>query len=100
MKITGLGEMMPLQLWETTLDPERRLLKQLVVEDAAEANIVFSSLMGARVSRSILFVTLQFVIFYVASTSIMFHNIADFVVFFYFYFLFYELIHDNIDSVY
>lgn len=42
--------MMPEQLWETTLDPERRLLKQLVVEDAAEANVVFSSLMGARVS--------------------------------------------------
>lgn len=48
----GLGEMMPVQLWETTMDPERRLLKQLVVEDAAEANVVFSSLMGSRVSRS------------------------------------------------
>ena len=48
----GLGEMMPVQLWETTMDPERRLLKQLVVEDAAEANIVFSSLMGARVHYS------------------------------------------------
>nr|CAD1829116.1 unnamed protein product [Ananas comosus var. bracteatus] len=34
---------------ETTMDPEKRLLKQLVVEDAAEANVVFSSLMGARV---------------------------------------------------
>ncbi|KAE8661187.1 DNA gyrase subunit B [Hibiscus syriacus] len=44
-----LGEMMPAQLWETTMDPERRLLKQLVVEDAAESNRVFSSLMGARV---------------------------------------------------
>jgi DNA gyrase subunit B len=43
---------MPIQLWETTMDPERRLLKQLVVEDAAEANVVFSSLMGSRVSRS------------------------------------------------
>lgn len=42
--------MMPLQLWETTMDPERRLLKKLVVEDAAEANVVFSSLMGTRVS--------------------------------------------------
>ncbi|XP_024019625.1 DNA gyrase subunit B, chloroplastic/mitochondrial [Morus notabilis] len=48
-RFKGLGEMMPAQLWETTLDPEQRLLKQLVVEDAAEANIVFSSLMGARV---------------------------------------------------
>lgn len=30
---------MPSQLWETTMDPERRLLKQLMVEDAAEANV-------------------------------------------------------------
>jgi len=48
---TGLGEMMPAQLWETTMDPEMRLLKQLKVEDAAEANVVFSSLMGTRVSN-------------------------------------------------
>ncbi|XP_059462953.1 DNA gyrase subunit B, chloroplastic/mitochondrial-like [Corylus avellana] len=48
-RFKGLGEMMPLQLWETTMDPEQRLLKQLVVEDAAEANVVFSSLMGSRV---------------------------------------------------
>lgn len=46
---SGLGEMMPAQLWETTMNPETRLLKQLVVEDAAEANVVFSSLMGSRV---------------------------------------------------
>ena len=49
--IAGLGEMMPSQLWETTMNPEQRLLKQLVVEDAAEANVVFSSLMGTRVSN-------------------------------------------------
>ncbi|KAG1358726.1 DNA gyrase subunit B, chloroplastic/mitochondrial [Cocos nucifera] len=48
-RFKGLGEMMPLQLWETTMDPERRLLKKLVVEDAVEANVVFSSLMGTRV---------------------------------------------------
>ncbi|KAK6933999.1 DNA topoisomerase, type IIA, subunit B, domain 2 [Dillenia turbinata] len=48
-RFKGLGEMMPAQLWDTTLDPEKRMLKQLVIEDAAEANVVFSSLMGARV---------------------------------------------------
>ncbi|KAG2596709.1 hypothetical protein PVAP13_5KG178400 [Panicum virgatum] len=48
-RFKGLGEMMPTQLWETTMDPERRLLKQLKVDDAAEANVVFSSLMGTRV---------------------------------------------------
>ncbi|XP_059646081.1 DNA gyrase subunit B, chloroplastic/mitochondrial-like [Cornus florida] len=48
-RFKGLGEMMPAQLWETTLNPGTRVLKQLVVENAAEANVVFSSLMGARV---------------------------------------------------
>ncbi|CAA0837451.1 DNA gyrase subunit B- mitochondrial, partial [Striga hermonthica] len=47
-RFKGLGEMMPAQLWETTLNPETRLLKQLRVDDVAEANIVFSSLMGSR----------------------------------------------------
>ncbi|KAM5578082.1 DNA gyrase subunit B, chloroplastic/mitochondrial [Rosa sericea] len=48
-RFKGLGEMMPTQLWETTMDPQKRLLKQLSVDDAAEANFVFSSLMGSRV---------------------------------------------------
>ncbi|CAA7059985.1 unnamed protein product [Microthlaspi erraticum] len=48
-RFKGLGEMMPLQLWETTMNPDTRILKQLVVDDAAETNMVFSSLMGARV---------------------------------------------------
>lgn len=43
---------MPVQLWDTTMNPEKRTLKQLVVEDAAEANVVFSSLMGTRVSHT------------------------------------------------
>lgn len=45
--------MMPTQLWETTLDPEKRLLRKLVVDDVAEANMAFSGLMGARVSNSL-----------------------------------------------
>lgn len=50
---------MPAQLWETTMNPETRLLKQLVVEDAAEANVVFSSLMGSKACLSILNVVLR-----------------------------------------
>ncbi|KAK8963545.1 hypothetical protein KSP40_PGU002585 [Platanthera guangdongensis] len=48
-RFKGLGEMMPAQLWETTMDPDERVLKKLVVEDAAEASVVFASLMGTRV---------------------------------------------------
>lgn len=43
---------MPEQLWETTMNPETRILKQLVVDDIAEANMTFSSLMGARVRKA------------------------------------------------
>jgi DNA gyrase subunit B len=42
----GLGEMNPEQLWETTLDPQNRLLKQVTIENAADADEVFSMLMG------------------------------------------------------
>ena len=41
--------MNPLQLWETTMNPEYRLLKQVTIEDAQETDAVFSMLMGDEV---------------------------------------------------
>jgi DNA gyrase subunit B len=48
-RFKGLGEMMPLQLWETTMDPKKRMLKRLSVLDGAEASHMFSVLMGDKV---------------------------------------------------
>ncbi|MFH1201082.1 MAG: DNA topoisomerase subunit B [bacterium] len=48
-RFKGLGEMNPEELWETTMDPEHRILKKVNIDDAEEANKIFDILMGSEV---------------------------------------------------
>ena len=49
----GLGEMNAEQLWETTMDPEKRILNQIDLDEAMEADMIFDMLMGEKLNQDV-----------------------------------------------
>ena len=56
-RFKGLGEMMPAELWATTMDPATRMLKRVTCEDAVAADRMFSVLMGSNIAPRKQFIT-------------------------------------------